>query len=202
MPTEFWVRKEEEGFGHIERKERREETDMNDITALCDTVRQTAYDIHVYHGHGHLETVYESALAHRLAKAGLEASYEPNLGFGKAKVFIGGEPSLTLQYLGGAGTGGAAHAEYRAGTEPDGAVLPAGVGQSGTHPRSVGLAGGAGGGARVDAVPGGRGADDKDRDRLASGRIAAAAWSCRRDDDTPRGVVWPFPRRSAPQPAP
>jgi hypothetical protein len=33
-------------------------------------------------------------------KIGLEASYEPNVGFGKARVFIGGEPSLTLQYPG------------------------------------------------------------------------------------------------------
>ena len=45
---------------------------MNDIKALCDQVRQTAYDIHVYHAHGHLETVYENALAHRLRKAGLD----------------------------------------------------------------------------------------------------------------------------------
>ena len=33
-------------------------------------VRQIAYDIHAYHGHGHLEKVYENALAHRLTKAG------------------------------------------------------------------------------------------------------------------------------------
>jgi len=45
---------------------------MNDIMALCDTVRQTAYNIHVYHGHGHLEKVYENALAHRLRKLGLD----------------------------------------------------------------------------------------------------------------------------------
>ena len=44
---------------------------MKDIKALCDQVRQTAYDIHVYHGHGHLEKVYENALANRLRKAGL-----------------------------------------------------------------------------------------------------------------------------------
>lgn len=43
-----------------------------DIKALCDKVRQIAYDIHVFHGHGHLEKVYENALAHRLRKAGLE----------------------------------------------------------------------------------------------------------------------------------
>ena len=45
---------------------------MKDIKVLCDQVRQTAYDIHVYHGHGHLEKVYENALAHRLRKAGLD----------------------------------------------------------------------------------------------------------------------------------
>lgn len=26
-----------------------------DMKALCDVVRQTAYDIHAYHAHGHLE---------------------------------------------------------------------------------------------------------------------------------------------------
>ena len=44
---------------------------MKDIKALCDQVRQTAFDMHVYHGHGHLEKVYENALANRLRKAGL-----------------------------------------------------------------------------------------------------------------------------------
>lgn len=43
---------------------------MQDIMALCDLVRETAYAIHVYHGHGHLEKVYENALVHRLRKAG------------------------------------------------------------------------------------------------------------------------------------
>lgn len=45
---------------------------MKDIKALSDQVRQTAYDIHVYDAHGHLEKVYENALAHRLRKAGLD----------------------------------------------------------------------------------------------------------------------------------
>jgi GxxExxY protein len=49
---------------------------MNDIKALCDQVRQIAYDIHVYHGHGHLEKVYENALAHRLWKAGLRVQQQ------------------------------------------------------------------------------------------------------------------------------
>ena len=49
---------------------------MKDIKTLCDQVRQTAYDIHVYHGQGHLEKVYENALAHRLRKAGLDAKQQ------------------------------------------------------------------------------------------------------------------------------
>lgn len=49
---------------------------MKDIKSLCDQVRQIAYDIHVYHGHGHLEKVYENALAHRLAKAGLNVKQQ------------------------------------------------------------------------------------------------------------------------------
>jgi len=49
---------------------------MKHIKALCDQVRQTAYDIHVYHGHGHLEKVYENALAHRLRKAGLDVKQQ------------------------------------------------------------------------------------------------------------------------------
>jgi len=49
---------------------------MIDITALCNQVRQTAYDIHIYLGHGHLEKVYENALAHRLKKAGLNVKQQ------------------------------------------------------------------------------------------------------------------------------
>lgn len=49
---------------------------MIDITALCNQVRQTAYDIHIYLGHGHLEKVYENALAHRLQKAGLNVKQQ------------------------------------------------------------------------------------------------------------------------------
>ena len=49
---------------------------MKDVKALCDRVRQIAYDIHVYHGHGHLEKVYENALAHRLRKAGFDVKQQ------------------------------------------------------------------------------------------------------------------------------
>ncbi len=49
---------------------------MKDIIELCNVVRQTAYDIHIYHGHGHLEKVYENALAHRLRRAGIEVKQQ------------------------------------------------------------------------------------------------------------------------------
>ena len=49
---------------------------MNTINDLCDAVRQTAYGIHVYHGNGHLEKVYENALAHRLRKAGWDVKQQ------------------------------------------------------------------------------------------------------------------------------
>jgi GxxExxY protein len=49
---------------------------MKDIKLLSDQIRQVAYDIHVYHGHGHLEKVYENALAHRLQKAGLDVKQQ------------------------------------------------------------------------------------------------------------------------------
>jgi GxxExxY protein len=49
---------------------------MKDLKTLAAQVRQTSYDIHVYHGHGHLEKVYENALAHRLRKAGLDVKQQ------------------------------------------------------------------------------------------------------------------------------
>jgi GxxExxY protein len=49
---------------------------MKSIRELCDIVRQTAYDIHVYHSNGHLEKVYENALAHRLRKLGLDVQQQ------------------------------------------------------------------------------------------------------------------------------
>ena len=49
---------------------------MMAINELSAAVRQTAYDIHVYHGNGHLEKVYENALAHRLRKAGLDVKQQ------------------------------------------------------------------------------------------------------------------------------
>ena len=47
-----------------------------DMMQLSDIVRQTSYEIHVYHAHGHAEKVYENALAHRLRKLGLDVKQQ------------------------------------------------------------------------------------------------------------------------------
>lgn len=44
---------------------------MRTIMELCDIVRETGFAIHRYHRHGHLEKIYENALAHRLQKQGI-----------------------------------------------------------------------------------------------------------------------------------
>lgn len=41
------------------------------INQLCDKVRETSYAIHCFHRNGHLEKIYENALANRLRKQGL-----------------------------------------------------------------------------------------------------------------------------------
>ena len=45
---------------------------MKTVQELSDTIREIAYALHVYLGHGHMEKVYENALAERLKKAGLK----------------------------------------------------------------------------------------------------------------------------------
>ena len=42
-----------------------------EANAICDKIRQVAYDLHVSLGIGYLEKVYENGLAHRLTKAGM-----------------------------------------------------------------------------------------------------------------------------------
>ena len=46
------------------------------INALCDIARETSFAIHTYHRSGHLEKVYENALAHRLRKRGLHVEQQ------------------------------------------------------------------------------------------------------------------------------
>ncbi len=49
---------------------------MRTIFELCDVVRETAFAIHVFHGHGHLEKVYANALTHRLRKLGFTVAQQ------------------------------------------------------------------------------------------------------------------------------
>lgn len=49
---------------------------MKTIKQLCDAVRETAYAIHLCHGHGHMEKVYENALSNRLRKAGVDVKQQ------------------------------------------------------------------------------------------------------------------------------
>lgn len=46
------------------------------VFQLTDTVRQTAFEVHRYFGPGHLEKVYENALANRLRKLGLDVKQQ------------------------------------------------------------------------------------------------------------------------------
>ena len=46
------------------------------INELCDIVRETSFAIHSYHRNGHLEKIYENALASRLRKAGLDVKQQ------------------------------------------------------------------------------------------------------------------------------
>jgi len=47
-----------------------------EIQEITNFVRQTSFDIHAYHGPGHLEKPYENALANRLRKAGLQVEQQ------------------------------------------------------------------------------------------------------------------------------
>lgn len=47
-----------------------------ELLQLCDAVRQTAFEIHKYHKSGHMEKVYENALAHRLRKSGFDVQQQ------------------------------------------------------------------------------------------------------------------------------
>jgi GxxExxY protein len=46
------------------------------VNELCDLIRETSLAIHKFHRHGHLEKVYENALAHRLRKAGVKVEQQ------------------------------------------------------------------------------------------------------------------------------
>lgn len=50
-----------------------------EVRRLCDVIRETSYAIHNYLRSGHLEKVYENALANRLKKQGLEVEQQFSL---------------------------------------------------------------------------------------------------------------------------
>ena len=49
---------------------------QKEIFLLCDRVRETAFALHRYLRHGHMEKVYENGLAHRLRKAGVQVKQQ------------------------------------------------------------------------------------------------------------------------------
>jgi GxxExxY protein len=49
---------------------------QKEIFQLCDQIRETAFALHCYLRHGHLEKVYENGLAHRLCKAGVQVKQQ------------------------------------------------------------------------------------------------------------------------------
>jgi GxxExxY protein len=55
------------------------ERDEKSILSLCDLVRETAYQLHTFLRHGHMEKVYENGLVHRLRKNGLDVVQQKSL---------------------------------------------------------------------------------------------------------------------------
>lgn len=49
------------------------------IFKLCDLVRETSFETHKFHKHGHLEKVYGNALAHRLKKLNITVEQQKSL---------------------------------------------------------------------------------------------------------------------------
>ena len=49
---------------------------QKEIFQLCDQIRETAFALHCYLRHGHLEKVYENGLAHRLRKTGVQVKQQ------------------------------------------------------------------------------------------------------------------------------
>jgi GxxExxY protein len=47
-----------------------------DIKQLCDIIREISFEIHRYHRSGHLEKIYENALAHRLKKNSIKVEQQ------------------------------------------------------------------------------------------------------------------------------
>ncbi|HYE66698.1 MAG TPA: GxxExxY protein [Pyrinomonadaceae bacterium] len=52
------------------------DTLMKNINQLCDVIRETSFEIHRYLRSGHLEKIYENALAHRLRKREIDVKQQ------------------------------------------------------------------------------------------------------------------------------
>jgi GxxExxY protein len=63
---------EKNGWPHEAQDAQKRRMNQTGIFQLCATIRETALAIHRYHRHGHLEKIYENALAHRLRRLGLD----------------------------------------------------------------------------------------------------------------------------------
>jgi GxxExxY protein len=50
-----------------------------EVKQLCNVIREISFNIHRYLRNGHLERVYENALAHRLAKKGIKFEQQHRL---------------------------------------------------------------------------------------------------------------------------
>ena len=61
------------------KKQIMEQTRKDPVFELCDVVRETAFAIHHFHGPGHLEKIYENALATRLSKLGHKVEQQKTL---------------------------------------------------------------------------------------------------------------------------
>ena len=48
----------------------------NEVMGLCDRIRATSFAVHAYLKHGHLEKIYENALAHCLGKQGVHVEQQ------------------------------------------------------------------------------------------------------------------------------
>jgi len=63
-----------------------------DILELCNTIRETSFDIHRFLRNGHREQIYENALVHRLRKQGI--TVEP-----QQEIRVYDEDGTVLGYL-------------------------------------------------------------------------------------------------------
>jgi len=67
------MRRESNSPQRTQRTQRKITTKMiENSLKIIEQVRETAYAIHVFHGNGYLEKVYENALSHRLRKMGMQ----------------------------------------------------------------------------------------------------------------------------------